>query len=429
MSEKSASLTYDEFSSAHLAYMLGIFFTINVFSYMDRIVLSVLVEPIKQELLLTDTQMGLLTGFAFALFYAVMGFPIARLADKGHRKHIIVISMALWSLMTALSGKAQSFLHLLLARIGVGIGEAGCLPAATALITEMFPEKKRAFAMGVFMAGSSVGVILGFVIGGFLAQMYGWRTAFIAIGLPGVAVAVIVMLTLKEKKPVDVAQSRQNTSYIKSVKALFTSRSYCLIVAGAALGTFATYGMLQWAPTFFIRSHGLSLAEVGTIFGIAYGGGTAIGMVAGGWITDRVTHLSIAWMPRVPAIAYIATLPMLLLTFYINETQTAIVCLFLSAVFTGFVTGPTFASLQFVAPADGRATAVALLMFFSSLCGVGAAPFVVGLLSDQLSAVFAQESLRYALLAVTGVVAIAGYCFFAAARHFSRMEQVQHGYS
>lgn len=407
----------NSYSKGYLRYLLVLFFLINVSSYMDRMILAVLVEPIKAEFLLSDSQIGLLTGFAFAAFYAIMGFPIARLADRGNRKRIITVSIVFWSAMTALSGKATSFAHLFLARMGVGVGEAGCFPTCNALIGELYPQKKRAFAMGLFMAGSTVGVILGFVLGGVLAESYGWRNTFLIVAAPGVIIAILIALTMKQPLATAVRDTPK-TPYLSLMKLLLSNPAYRLMVIGASFGTFATYGVAQWAPAFFIRSHGLSLSEVGTLFGAAFGGGSAIGMVLGGWAADKLQKRDSRWITRVPAIAYLVSFPIMIIAFWVGEANFAMSVIFIGAIFTGCVTGPTLAAIQHVVPSDGRATAAAILLFFTSMVGVGAAPVVVGLLSDLMSEQYGDESLRYALILGSVVVLVASYCFFSASKYF-----------
>jgi len=400
-------------SKAYLRYLLALFFLINVTSYMDRMVLSVLVEPIRVELGLSDTQIGLLTGFAFAVFYALMGFPIARLADRGSRRRIIAISLVLWSVMTALSGRAQNFTGLFLARVGVGVGEAGCFPTCNALIADLFPPKRRAMAMGIFMCGSTVGVILGFVIGGYLAEAYGWRTTFFLVGMPGVLVAMLVMFTMKETPSPATDTNKLDVPYRKLVKELLSSTNYCRLVLGASMGTFVTYGMAQWAPTFFIRSHGMSLSEVGTSFGLCYGGGSALGMILGGWAADKLQARNIVWISRVPAIAYMISFPLMAAAFYVDNSVLALTIITLGAIFGGAVTGPTLAAIQYITPEGGRATAAAILMLSTSLLGIGAAPFFVGVLSDLFSEAHGVESLRFSLIITSGIALAASYCFFS----------------
>lgn len=400
-------------SKAYLRYLLALFFLINVSSYMDRMVLSVLVEPIRIELGLSDTQIGLLTGFAFAAFYALMGFPIARLADRGSRKRIIAISLVLWSAMTAISGRAQSFAGLFLARMGVGVGEAGCFPTCNALIADLFPPQRRAMAMGIFMCGSTVGVILGFVIGGHLAEAYGWRATFYIIGAPGVLIALLVMFTMRETVRPAPDVDNPDIPYKELVKTLLKSSTYCRLVIGASLGTFVTYGMAQWAPAFFMRSHGMSISEVGTMFGLSYGGGSAVGMILGGWAADKLQTRDITWITKVPAIAYIASFPLMAAAFYVDDSSVALAMITIGAVFGGAVTGPTLAAIQYVTPEQGRATAAAILMMSTSLLGIGAAPFFVGILSDMFSENHGVESLRFAMILTSGIALVASYCFYS----------------
>ena len=263
-------------------YALFILMSAYVFNFIDRQILSILQEPIKSELNLSDTQLGLLTGFAFAMFYVVMGLPVARWADHGIRRNIIALSVTVWSFFTAISGLVTSYTQLLLVRIGVGVGEAGCSPPSHSLISDIFPRQERATAIGIYTVGVNIGILLGFLIGGWINEFFGWRAAFFAVGLPGVLLALIIRFTLKEPRRGRVDhRPTSDTETVPSLgevfRLLWGLRTFRHMALAAGLIAFAGYALLNWLPSFFIRVHGLSTGTVGTWFAmiLGVGGGLA----------------------------------------------------------------------------------------------------------------------------------------------------------
>lgn len=267
------------YGANYVRYAVGVLSAGYVFNFADRQILSILMQPIKQEMQLSDTELGLLSGLAFAMFYSVMGFPIARLADKYSRVNILAICIGLWSFMTALSGMAGNFLQLLAARMGVGIGEAGGHPASHSLIADYVPVERRSSAMGIYALGVPFGLLVGFLLGGWLEQLYGWRTAFLALGFPGVVLAALMYFTLDEpprgNSQGGIKQAAETPPVREVVRHMWRIPSYWHMALGAGLQAFGTYGIYQWVPSFLTRSYGMQSGEIGTWLALIIGGGGA----------------------------------------------------------------------------------------------------------------------------------------------------------
>jgi predicted MFS family arabinose efflux permease len=319
----------ETYSPTYLRWSLLLFFLISFFNYLDRFILSVLLEPIRLEFGLTDTQLGLLSGVAFAVFYTTLGLVIARWADLGNRRTIIALALAIWSLMTVACGLVVNFVQLFLARVGVGIGEAGGVTPTNSLIADYFPPEKRSRAVSVFLLGTMVGAFLGFAIGGYLAQNYGWRVAFIVVGLPGVLLAVIVRLTLKEP--------RQNTRLptwteifgkesVGVVRELFAKRSYVHLLMAYGFYSFYALGAGQFVIPFILRSFDVSLQRIGALWGLVFGVAGIIGTFLGGILADRLSRRDIRWLMRLPAAGFLVFYPSLF-TVYVTENLAILLAL------------------------------------------------------------------------------------------------------
>ena len=277
-------------------YLLGLLVVVYTFNFIDRQILSILLESIRLDMDLSDTQLGFLTGFSFALFYATLGIPIARIADRSSRGKVIAISLGLWSLMTAVCGLAQNFTHMLFARIGVAVGEAGGSPPAHSLITDYFPPHKRASALAIYATGTPIGILLGLMLGGWLNEAFGWRTAFFVVGAPGVLLAFVVWFTAKEPNLRSAATRRDDQVSLKEVfRYLKGLKSFRYLVIASSLHAFAAYGVLQWTPTFLIRTHGMSTTQLGLYLGLIIGTTGVLGVLAGGFLADRLSHVDKRW--------------------------------------------------------------------------------------------------------------------------------------
>jgi MFS family permease len=393
-----------EFGRRYPRYALALLVVVYVFNFVDRSILAILLEDIKLEFDLSDTQLGFLSGIAFALFYAVMGIPIARWADRGSRKTIISIAIFTWSLMTAFTGFAQNFGMLLAARIGVGVGEAGCSPPAHSLISDYFPLTRRATMLSVYSLGIPIGAGIGYLAGGWLTEWFDWRTAFIVVGLPGVILALVVQWTLKEptrgafdEGPRVPAERESVADVLRFMKSMPSFRHMAF---GAALHAFYGYGVQAFIAAFFIRSHQISTGEIGTwLAGIGFTGGV-IGVYLGGYLGDRLSGSDKRWYMWVPAIATVISLPFAFLVYLWPEGRTALMLLFPVNLLGGLYLGPTFAMTQTLVRPEMRAMASAILLFVINIIGLGLGPQFVGLVSDWLVPTFGTESLRYALLSV-----------------------------
>jgi MFS family permease len=391
-----------EFGTRYPRYALALLVVVYIFNFVDRSILAILLEDIKLEFSLSDTQLGFLSGIAFALFYTIMGIPIARWADRGSRKTIISIAVFTWSLMTALTGFAQNFGMLLAARIGVGIGEAGCTPPAHSMISDYFPLSRRATMLSVYSLGIPIGAGIGYLAGGWLTQWFDWRTAFIVVGLPGVLLALIVQWTLKEPTRGAYDEIGSATAASEPLGEVFrfmmSLRSFRHMAIGAALHAFYGYGSHAFLAAFFIRTHHISTGEIGSwLAGIGLTGGV-IGVYLGGYLGDRLSRSDKRWYMWVPALATLLSIPFSFLVYMWPDGRTALMLLFPVSLLGGLYLGPTFAMTQTLVPPHMRAMASAILLFIINIIGLGIGPQAVGLVSDWLSPTYGADSLRYALL-------------------------------
>ncbi|WP_240884324.1 MFS transporter [Sphingomonas sp. SFZ2018-12] len=379
------------------------------FSYMDRQILAILQELIKADLKLSDTQLGLLSGLAFAVFYATLGIPVARLADRFNRRNIIAVSLAVWSLMTALGGLAQNFAQLLAARIGVGIGEAGSSPPSHSIIADLYPPEERAGAMGIYSLGVVLGAAIGTFLGGTIASFYGWRVAMFAIGLPGVALAVIVYLFVVEPRR-GMADRRTDAgrgampSLVDGFRAMAISAPAFHLVMAVTLTSMIGYGLTAWGPSYMQRSLGLRMLDISLIvspIGAVVGTLSAVG---GGRLADWLArNRGLHAQPWMVAALKTAALPFTLGFFIFDEPVAALLCYFLYVLLANSYLGPTFALIQGLAPVRLRALWAAITLLIINLVGLGLGPTLVGVISDVLKPSLGTESLRWSM------------CLFAAA--------------
>lgn len=409
---------------------LALLTTTYFFSFMDRQILAILLEPIKKDLQLTDTQLGLLSGLVFALFYATLGLPIARVADRTSRRNIIAGSLAIWSVMTALCGLAQNFTQLLLARVGVGVGEAGSGPPSQSIIADLYPPEKRASAMAIYSLGVLLGGGLGIMIGGNVAHAYGWRAAMMVVGLPGVALALIVWLF--------VAEPRRGLSDVQRIAShedgdtpgLWTSFLEMLrnpaaryLVAGITLTSLVGYALTGWGPSYMQRSLGMSMLQVANYIALPAALITSLSALIGGALSDRVAKRhGLYAQPWVITVMKIIAFPFAVAFYFVDDWRVAIAAYFASALFAGAYIGPTYALIQHLAPLRMRATWAALALLTTNLIGLGLGPLAVGKLSDMLLPVYGEDSLRYSMLAVALITPAAIFMYWRAGVVMRRTE-------
>ena len=399
---------------------LALLTLVYIFNFIDRQILNILAEPIARELQLNDTQIGLMTGLAFAVFYTFMGIPLARWADnpRSSRITLMAVCLVVWSGMTALSGLAQNFVQLLLARIGVGAGEAGCTPAAISMIADVFPAKKRASALGIYMMGVPIGSLVGLVAGGLLADAFGWRTAFLLVGLPGVVLAAVLILAVRDPRMEAgaAAVARQQLPFREVLKELSASRVYVLLITANTVGAFLAYGKGVWQIIFFIRSHHLTAGEVGLWLGLTAGTCGLIGSALGGRIGDYLGGRNPRHYFTVPAIGQLCAIPFLVAAYSVGDWRLALALLTVPAVVGTLNYGPGMATTQAIFRPQSRAMATAVKLFVQTLIGLGLGPLFFGVLSDALKPAAGEESVRQVLLCAAFLGVIPGVALLFAGR-------------
>lgn len=389
---------------------LALLTIIYVFNFIDRQILNILAESIAKELSLSDTQIGLMTGFAFAVFYTLLGVPLARYADRpdSDRVTLMTICLAFWSAMTAACGLAQNYWQLLLARIGVGAGEAGCTPAAISIIADIFPKERRASAMGIYMMGVPIGSLFGLVAGGLLADAFGWRVALFVVGLPGIALALILYFLVKDPRHNGVmSEARPPTLPLKeAVRELMASRAFTLLVIASSVNAFLAYGKGVWQVIFFMRSHGLSAGEVGLAIGLTTGVCGIIGSTLGGRLADWLGAKNPAHYFIVPAVGFLVAIPFSLAAYSAPDWRIALALMVVPAIAGAMNYGPGMSVAQGIFRPQVRATATAVKLFFQTLIGLGLGPLLFGLISDALKPIAGPESVRWVLFgsATLGVI-------------------------
>ena len=416
-------------SSAYRNYVLCLLTLVYAVNFIDRQLLSILQEAIKIDLGLSDTQLGLLSGFAFAMFYVLAGIPIARLADRSNRRNVISFSIAVWSLMTAVSGMATNFVQLLLARIGVGVGEAGCSPPAHSMISDMFPVQQRATALSFYSVGINIGIMFGFLLGGFLNEFFGWRIAFFVVGIPGILLALWLRFSVEEphrgwseNKKIDA-----HTESFSTVLSLIVKRKYLVHISmGAAMSAIAGYGLSNWSASFFVRSHGMPTGELGIWLAAGVGVFGSIGTFGWGYLCDRYGRKDARWYMWIPAVAILLTIPFLVIVNTTDNTRWALTAALLPPAFTTCYLGSALAVFHGAVEQRMRATSSALFFLVLNVIGLGLGPTIVGAISDLLtnSYGYGDDGLRYAMLIVIPAACVwASLHFLLAARDFHKNHQ------
>ncbi len=424
-------------SASYRAWVLFILVVVYTFNFIDRQIVGILAVPIKEELLLSDTELSLMGGLAFALFYTFLGIPVAWLADRFSRVWIMTGALTIWSAMTAACGFATNFIQLFLARLGVGVGEAGGVAPAYSLISDYFPPHQRARALSVYSFGIPIGSALGIVLGGILTSVLGWRSAFIIVGVTGVLIAPIFRLTMREPKrgQFDATHAEVEPAPISSVFRKLTSKSsFWMLSLGAASSSMMGYGLIFWLPSFFVRSYGDALPGffawmppalipegASSVLYASYFYGTIIlvgglvGIWMGGFLADKFGQKKRAAYALIPAWAFVASIPCFIIGLMSNSLTIAFFAFLVPSALSLVWLGPVIAAFQHLVSPNMRATASAIFLFINNLIGIGLGNLVIGAISDGLSAQFGDESLRYAMLAGTVFYLIAAVMFFISA--------------
>jgi MFS family permease len=418
---------------------------IQAFNYLDGLALGVVLQNIKVDLSLSDTQLGVLSGIAFALFYSVMGIPIARWADRGNRVTIISLTACVWSVMVALCGLASSFTQLLLIRVGVAVGEAGCIPPAHSLIADYFSRAERPRAVAVYMLGGSLSTLIGYFLAGWLNQFYGWRAMFIMLGLPGLVPALVAWLTLREPRTLtapgdctaavssaqslssrNVGSNADRPSVREVFATLWANVTFRHLLICFAVMNFFGSGILQWQPAFFVRSFGLQTGELGTWFAVIYGVGGLLGTYWGGELAARFAANKEHLQLRVMSWIYTGFAIISACIYLSPNRYVAFAMVGLAALGGATTNGPLFATIQTLVPPRMRAVSIAVIYLFANLIGAGLGPLLSGALSDMLRPYLGEESLRYALLSLCpGYFWAAGHVWRASTSVASDLRAVQ----
>ncbi|MGB0496499.1 MAG: spinster family MFS transporter [Kangiellaceae bacterium] len=409
-------------SGLYRNYVLLMLTIVYIFNFIDRQILVVLQESIKQDLGLSDTQLGLLSGLSFALFYVSLGIPIARLADRSNRRNIVAISLTVWSAMTAVCGMAQNFFHLLLARMGVGVGEAGASPPAHSMISDYFPEDKRATALSIYSVGIYLGIMIGWPLGSYLDNLFGWRIAFLAIGLPGVLFAVLFYLSVKEPiRKQEIKKTKESGSFKIGCQYLLSKKSFVFLALAAGFHTFASYGLGNWLASFIIRLHlpngEIEAANIGLIIGFILGTAGGLGSFLGGYFADKLGKKDKTWYFKVSAYGGIIAIPFLLVFCFYSTTLVALTCLFIGYTAISTFLGPSIAIAHSIVPAKMRAFASSVLFLALNLIGLGFGPLVVGVVSDLLAPSLGADSLRWAVASTLFSSVLAIFLFLKASKY------------
>ncbi len=425
-----ASQRTPEFSHAYRTYALVLLVVVYIFNFIDRTIVNILLEAIGKEFDLADWQLGFFSGTAFAIFYATLGVPIARFADRSQRRRIIAVALAFWSLMTAGQGLAVGFASLALARVLVGVGEAGCSPPAHSMIADLFAPAQRARALSIYSLGIPIGGAIGYFVGGWVRQLFGWREAFMLVGLPGVLLAALVLFTLREPTRGHWEGPRAGTGDGSLREAFaFISRlpSFWHLAFGGALHAFYGYGAATFNPAFFERIHGFSPGEYGTI--VAAIGLTAgvLGTYLGGYLGDRFGARDVRSYAWVPGVGSVVAIPFVIGVYLAPDRWWAIAIWLMPAALAGLYLGPTFAMTQALVPPRMRSQAAAILLLVLNLIGYGLGPQFVGALSDWLKPAHGIDSIRYALMWTIVVGAAWSVIhYWLAARTLGRDLEAQH---
>jgi predicted MFS family arabinose efflux permease len=400
-------------------YTLVVLTLVYVVNYLDRQILGILNGPIKAEFHLNNTEIGLLNGPAFALIYATLGIPIAALADRVNRRNVVVVSLAVFSAMTVLCGYAGSFWQLMLARFGTGIGEAGTTPPIASILADLYPRERRAAALSFYSAGLNVGLFFGFVGGGWVASHYGWRHAFLAAGVPGLALAVLLMCSVREPArggAEHIVDRGVAPSLWEVVAYLAQQRAFVWFAVGTSLSAFGGYAAIAFVPIFLTQTHHMSLQAIGIVFAISTGIFGALGTWLSGVFADRLGRRDIRWNMFVPIVAALVTIPFVPVFYLAPNVVVALGAGIVPALTGAAFVGPAFAMSQAIVPVRMRARTGALLLFILNIFGLGLASPVVGAISDLLEPALGADALRYALMTSIATGLLGAYCYWRASR-------------
>lgn len=403
-------------SRPRLWWIMALLLLVNILNFVDRQIPFILAESIKRDLQLSDTQIGVLGGIAFAIVYSTLGIPLARLGERIGRKWVLSGSLLVWSALTAMGGLAQNYVQLVGTRLGVAAGEAGSTPAAHSLISSYFPPGRRGLPLAIFSLGVPLGTMLGLFAGGYVSQVWTWRQAMIVVGLPGILLALLTIFTLREPPPSREAEGEPDLPLFATLMALLKKHSFRHMAAGIAVYSMGANATIVFAPAFLMRTYGMSSAGTGLSLGLLYGIAGVAGTLAGGALGDWLGKRDQRWRLWLPALGLLIAMPFTFGAWFATSAALSVLLLAGPKFANLLYIGPIFVALHSIAPVRSRATASAFLIFFNSLIGVSFGPLITGMLSDWLEPTMGLFSLRYALCFVMLTQVWAAWHFWIAAR-------------
>ncbi|MDR6848186.1 MFS family permease [Sphingomonas sp. BE270] len=411
-------MTTDTPRPANRALVLAMLLLVYTFNFLDRQILSILAQPVKASLALTDTQLGMLGGLAFAALYSTLAIPLALLADRTSRSWVIALSLGVWSVFTALCGTAQSFGQMFAFRLGVGVGEAGGVAPSYALIGDYYPANTRARALSIYSLGIPVGAAAGASLGGYIAQTVEWRSAFLAVGVAGLLLAPAFKWIVRDRPRAVAPVDQVPITHVFGILA--AKPSFWLLAFGAAAGSMCGYGVAFWLPSMIMRNYGLGLSQTGQFFGALLLSGGVAGILLGGWLGDRLGARGRRWYALFPAICYVVGTPLFIAGVLAGSWQAAFALFLLPQALVYVWLGPVLTAVQHLVPAHMRATASASFLLINNLIGLGLGSWAIGSLSDHLAPAYGTDALRYAIATGLCLYLVAGALMALASRFLTR---------
>ena len=428
MHDKNTSVTEvaaapTEKTSIAAYYAVGMLTLIYALNFLDRTVITILIDPIKRDYHLSDKMMGFISGFGFVIMYSILAAPVARWADRGNRRSIITWGLVLWSGMTALAGIARNALQLTLSRFGVGVGEAAGTAPSTSMISDLFPGETRSSAMSIYQLGPVFGGLLGFLIGGWVNQYYGWHDAFLVAGIPGLLMALLFRFTVKEpvrgrSEHKKVSTAQQNL--LETFRYMFGQRCYVLILIGFCFTTFTQFGFGVWTAPFLGRIHHLNTAQIGTTFGLVRAGASLFGTLAGGYLSDWMGRKDVRWRIYVSAICSILAFPGVLLFVFAKSLFVCTVGFTIVSMMSPVHVGPIVGATHSVVKVGMRAFSTSIVYLISELIGLGLGPFLIGVFNDHYAYRLGTAAIRYSMSTAAITTLVGGLLFIVAAQFFQR---------
>lgn len=399
--------------------VLTMLLIVYAFNFLDRQILSILAEPVKADLNLTDSQLGMLGGFAIALLYSTLAIPFALIADRTSRSWVVTASLVVWSGFTMLCGTATNFVQMFLYRLGVGVGEAGGVAPSYALISDSFPPRQRARAFAIYSLGVPLGGAIGAVLGGYLADKLAWQTVFLLVGALGILVAIPFKLIVRDRpRPATTLADVEPPTRVFAILA--AKPSFWLMSFGAAAASMCGHGVAFWLPALLMRSFGLDIAQTGQILGLLLMTSGVTGILLGGWIGDRLGSRDVRYYALIPAVCFIVGAPLFLAGVLSSSWQLTLLLLALPQALFFVWPGPVLNAIQHLVPAQMRATASASFMLINNLIGIGLGIWTIGAISDAFEPMFGAQALRYAIALALALNLVAGALMALAARKLKR---------